>query len=98
MAPYLLDMGVIRRITESVKPEVLVDSGLILVLILCCAIICINHLCSSLYSYHNIEPPTPEVSGSPQSALLPLSALHADSHLTVRNVLCMPYYLFFDKC
>ena len=34
MAPYLFDMRVIRRITESVKPEVLVDSGLILVLIL----------------------------------------------------------------
>jgi hypothetical protein len=34
MAPYLLDMRVIRRITESVKPAVLVDSGLIVLLIL----------------------------------------------------------------
>ena len=30
MAPYLLEMRVIRRITESVKSAVLVDSGLIL--------------------------------------------------------------------
>ena len=34
MAPYLLDMRVIRRITESVNPAVLVDSGLIVLLIL----------------------------------------------------------------
>ena len=34
MAPYLLDMRVIRRITESVNPAVLVDSGLIVLLFL----------------------------------------------------------------
>ena len=38
MAPYLLDMRVIRRIMESVNPAVLVDSGLIVLLILCAKI------------------------------------------------------------
>ena len=32
MAPYLLDIRVIRRMTESVKPAVLVDSGFITIL------------------------------------------------------------------
>jgi hypothetical protein len=41
MAPYLLDMRVIRRITESVNPAVLVDSGLIVLLILCAKLVII---------------------------------------------------------